>query len=217
MVYTNIQHPHVSTSSQVYGVQGVSVKAVPETVVLQRPGEEMAALMNVPAEQLLLRWVAHHIGAAGPAWEAWLPLKDLGPDLADSTALYCLLSQLEAPDLHAIDLRCVPLSLPLPAAPLLHPLRPLAHMMLGGLQLYCTLRWLSDTLSGWAPQLLRLLGQHWQTRKMSENKAELPAVCTTPSDPQSEVQSGGKGHQGLQPGRLAAPAVAGGLEKGAAV
>ncbi|KAK9901251.1 hypothetical protein WJX75_002456 [Coccomyxa subellipsoidea] len=86
-------------------LKDVSVKSVPETVVLQRPGEEMSALLDVPAEQLLLRWVAHHIGAAGPAWEAWLPLKDLGPDLADSTALFCLLSQLEAPELHAISLQ----------------------------------------------------------------------------------------------------------------
>lgn len=76
--------------------------------MLQRPGEEMSALLDVPAEQLLLRWVAHHIGAAGPAWEAWLPLKDLGPDLADSTALFCLLSQLEAPELHAISLQWAP-------------------------------------------------------------------------------------------------------------
>jgi hypothetical protein len=76
-------------------LQDVSVKSVPETVVLQRPEEDVSALMNVPAEQLLLRWVAHHIGAAGPAWEAWLPLEDLGPDLADSTALACLLAQLE--------------------------------------------------------------------------------------------------------------------------
>ncbi|BDA45443.1 Fimbrin-2 [Coccomyxa sp. Obi] len=86
-------------------LKDVSVKSVPETVVLQRPGEEVSALLDVPAEQLLLRWVAHHIGAAGPAWEAWLPLNDVGPDLADSTALYCLLSQLDAPDLHAINLQ----------------------------------------------------------------------------------------------------------------
>ncbi len=116
------------------------MKSVPETVVLQRPGEEMSALLDVPAEQLLLRWVAHHIGAAGPAWEAWLPLKDMGPDLADSTALYCLLSQLEAPDLHAIDLQCAPLSLcllsfcnPSPKA------SATSRSATAGLQLGCTL------------------------------------------------------------------------------
>lgn len=84
------------------------MKAVPETVVLQRPEEDVAKLLDVPAQQLLLRWVAHHIGAAGPAWEAWLPLKDMGPDLADCTALGCLLAQLEPQTASVINLRCVP-------------------------------------------------------------------------------------------------------------
>ena len=81
------------------------MKAVPETVVLQRPEEDVSRLLNVPAEQLLLRWVAHHIGAAGAAWEAWLPLKDMGPDLADCTALGCLLAQLEPQTASVIDFR----------------------------------------------------------------------------------------------------------------
>ena len=86
-------------------LKDVSVKSVPETVVLQRPEEDVSKLLNVPAEQLLLRWVAHHIGAAGPAWEAWLPLKDMGPDLADCTALGCLLEQLEPRTASVINLR----------------------------------------------------------------------------------------------------------------
>ena len=89
-------------------MQDVSVKAVPETVVLQRPEEDVSKLLDVPAQQLLLRWVAHHIGAAGPAWEAWLPLKDMGPDLADCTALGCLLAQLEPQTASVINLRCAP-------------------------------------------------------------------------------------------------------------
>ena len=86
-------------------LKDVSVKSVPETVVLQRPEEDVSKLLDVPAEQLLLRWVAHHIGAAGPTWEAWLPLKDMGPDLADCTALSCLLAQLEPRTASVINLR----------------------------------------------------------------------------------------------------------------
>ena len=52
--------------------------------------------------------VAHHIGAAGAAWEAWLPLKDMGPDLADCTALGCLLAQLEPQTASVIDFRSAP-------------------------------------------------------------------------------------------------------------
>ena len=83
------------------------MKAVPETVVLQRPEEDVSKLLDVPAEQLLLRWVAHHIGAAGAAWEAWLPLKDMGPDLADCTALACLLAQLEPQTAAVVNLRYI--------------------------------------------------------------------------------------------------------------
>ena len=105
-------------------VQDVSVKAVPETVVLQRPEEDVSRLLNVPAEQLLLRWVAHHIGAAGAAWEAWLPLKDMGPDLADCTALGCLLAQLEPQTASVIDFRC---GAPLLACTPLKVLPPVMH------------------------------------------------------------------------------------------
>ena len=86
-------------------VQGVSVTAVPETVVLRRPEEAVAALLDVPAEALLLRWTAHHLGAAGPAWERWLPLRDLGPDLADSTVLSCLLGRLSPGAGEAVNLQ----------------------------------------------------------------------------------------------------------------
>ena len=116
-------------------VQDVSVKAVPETVVLQRPEEDVSRLLNVPAEQLLLRWVAHHIGAAGAAWEAWLPLKDMGPDLADCTALGCLLAQLEPRTASVIDFRfdtllvtCLPMKV-LP--PVMHRQEPITQQAQG--------------------------------------------------------------------------------------
>ena len=123
-------------------MQDVSVKAVPETVVLQRPEEDVAKLLDVPAEQLLLRWVAHHIGAAGPAWEAWLPLENMGPDLADCTALGCLLAQLEPQTASVVNLRW--------ATPDLTCTSP-GSMKLCELDLHLpSLSWLASL---WAPQV----------------------------------------------------------------
>ena len=52
------------------GIQGVSVRASPALAALRRPGEDAPALLDAPPEQLLLRWLAHHLAAAGPAWHA---------------------------------------------------------------------------------------------------------------------------------------------------
>ena len=50
------------------GAQGVSVQTSPALAALRRPGEDAPALLDAPPEQLLLRWLAHHLAAAGPAW-----------------------------------------------------------------------------------------------------------------------------------------------------
>jgi plastin-1 len=90
--------------------QGVGVKDVPQAVVLRRPEEGMSAFLDIPPEELLLRWVAHHIAAAGPPWERWLPLRDLGPDLADATALTCLIGRLAPEAAELVNLQCAPFS-----------------------------------------------------------------------------------------------------------
>lgn len=87
--------------------QGVSVKAVPELLALRAPDEALPALLDAPPEALLLRWAAHHIGHAGPPGARCLPLRDAGPDLADSVALACLLAALAPEAGAAADyLRC---------------------------------------------------------------------------------------------------------------
>ena len=52
------------------GAQGVSVRACPALAALRRPGEDVHALLDAPPEELLLRWLAHHLAAAGPPWRA---------------------------------------------------------------------------------------------------------------------------------------------------
>ncbi|KAK9845228.1 hypothetical protein WJX81_000548 [Elliptochloris bilobata] len=88
-------------------LQGVSVRDAPALAALRRPGEDVPALLDAPPEQLLLRWLAHHLAAAGPAWDAWLPLRDMGAELADSTALACLLGQI-APELAPVSVQGEP-------------------------------------------------------------------------------------------------------------
>ncbi len=55
------------------GAQGVSVRACPALAALRRPGEDVHALLDAPPEELLLRWLAHHLAAAGPPWRAPAP------------------------------------------------------------------------------------------------------------------------------------------------
>ena len=54
-------HAHAATADNGMRVQGVSLKRVPELVVLQGPEESASSLAHCPAEALLLRWAAYHL------------------------------------------------------------------------------------------------------------------------------------------------------------
>jgi plastin-1 len=70
---------------------GVDLVHVPELVVLLEPGEALADLLKLPAEKILLRWVNHHLAAAGAARR----IGNFGEAIKDCDAYAALLAQLE--------------------------------------------------------------------------------------------------------------------------
>jgi plastin-1 len=72
-------------------LSAVHVARVPELVALLAPGEALPALLSLPAESLLLRWVNYHLARAGVA----LRIANFGADVADGAAYCALLQQLE--------------------------------------------------------------------------------------------------------------------------
>jgi plastin-1 len=70
---------------------GVDLVHVPELVVLLEPGEALADLLKLPAEKILLRWVNHHLAAAGVAQR----IGNFGEAIKDCAAYGALLAQLE--------------------------------------------------------------------------------------------------------------------------
>ena len=55
---------------------------------LAEEGEDLSSLMKLPADQILIRWINFHLKAAGQEKR----VKNLGKDLADSTALFYVLN-----------------------------------------------------------------------------------------------------------------------------
>ena len=43
----------------------ISIKEVPQLVVLLQEGEDLAAMLKLPPEEVLLRWIRHHLKAEG--------------------------------------------------------------------------------------------------------------------------------------------------------
>jgi len=72
------------------GAQGVSVRACPALAALRRPGEDVHALLDAPPEELLLRWLAHHLAAAGPPWRGPPPPppRPVTPGMQGSAAVW---------------------------------------------------------------------------------------------------------------------------------
>ena len=69
---------------------GVDVIHVPELIALLEPGEELAGLLKLSAEKLLLRWLNHHLEAAGSP----LRVSNFGEHVKDCAAYDALIRQL---------------------------------------------------------------------------------------------------------------------------
>lgn len=70
--------------------KAVSLKDVPEIMRLANENEELADLLKLPAENILIRWMNFHLRAAGQK-----EITNLGKDLKDSTSLLYVLNQLD--------------------------------------------------------------------------------------------------------------------------
>jgi plastin-1 len=73
-------------------LNSINLKNHPELVRLLEDGEELADLLKLPPDQLLLRWFNYHLKNAGHA-----PISNFGKDVHDSEAYTVLLHQI-APD-----------------------------------------------------------------------------------------------------------------------
>jgi plastin-1 len=74
--------------------QSIDLKETPELLKLCQEGEELADLAKLPPEQILVRWVNHHLAKEGRPER----ISNIGSDLADCKA-YCHL-------LHSLDKNC---------------------------------------------------------------------------------------------------------------
>lgn len=70
----------------------ISLKNYPELVLLLQEGEDMAALMKLPPEDILLRWFNYHLIKAGTDRR----VTNFGNDLKDSVCYSYLLNQLNS-------------------------------------------------------------------------------------------------------------------------
>ena len=71
-------------------VKSVSLKDVPEIMRLANDGEELADLLKLPPENILIRWMNFHLRNAGQK-----EIANLGKDLKDSKSLLYVLNQLD--------------------------------------------------------------------------------------------------------------------------
>ena len=69
-----------SIPSQIGLLADINLQAHPELVRLLLPGEDLAALLRLPPEQLLIRWVNYHLAAAGSDRR----IANFGKDIKDS-------------------------------------------------------------------------------------------------------------------------------------
>ena len=69
----------------------ISLKNFPELVLLLQEGEDMAKLMKLPPEEILLRWVNYHLIKSGSTTRR---VTNFGNDVKDSECYSILLNQL---------------------------------------------------------------------------------------------------------------------------
>ena len=71
----------------------VSIKQIPELVVLLEEDEELSEFLALPPEKILLRWVNHHLKES----KRWTrdPVKNFSGDIVDSEAYLLLLNRLD--------------------------------------------------------------------------------------------------------------------------
>lgn len=72
----------------------ISLRNVPELVLLLEEGEEMADFMKLPPEVILLRWLNWHLKRA----KSSIIVKNFGHDLSDSSVYSIVLNRLGGPD-----------------------------------------------------------------------------------------------------------------------
>jgi len=70
----------------------ITLKDTPEIMRLAQEGEQLADLMKLQPEVILIRWVNYHLAKAGQSKR----IENLGKDLADSTALFYVLNSLDS-------------------------------------------------------------------------------------------------------------------------
>lgn len=90
------QHPHIVLGLvwqlvKTQLLQEINLKMHPELIALLLPGEELADLMALPPDQLLLRWLNYHLKAAGSSRRA----TNFSSDLQDSEIYATVLPQLD--------------------------------------------------------------------------------------------------------------------------
>jgi plastin-1 len=78
--------------ARLVAVKKIDLKDCPEIFRLLEDGEELADLLKLPPEHILIRWVNYHLRAAD---QEALQIKNLGGDLKDSKAMYYVLNQLD--------------------------------------------------------------------------------------------------------------------------
>lgn len=71
--------------------QKITLKDTPEIMRLCHEGEDLASLMKLPADDILIRWINFHLNKVGQDRR----VKNLGMDLADSHALFYVLHSLD--------------------------------------------------------------------------------------------------------------------------
>lgn len=71
----------------------INLSRIPALAVLLQEGETIDDLMNLPPEQLLLRWVNYHL-AKSPKYQG-KPITNFSGDIKDSYAYLCLLEQIQ--------------------------------------------------------------------------------------------------------------------------
>lgn len=70
---------------------GINLKNCPEILELKYEDEDLADFRRLKPEEILIRWVNHHLKNAGQSKR----ISNLGKDIADSTAMTHVLNQLD--------------------------------------------------------------------------------------------------------------------------
>ena len=71
-------------------IKDINLRDCKQIYLLLKDGEDVDALLKLPAEEILKRWMNYHLAKAGQD-----PINNLGKDLADSNKLLYVLNQLD--------------------------------------------------------------------------------------------------------------------------